>query len=117
MTWGDTLPFGSVVIRCTEALTFAHRVGIWNSSGCTLGAYRATLAKAGVPLGPSKPFLSAVEGGLGAENHHDMLSIKFFEGCNNLLPWSDRPGHPENPSVDLPLFWARGRGPCPVHLP
>ena len=51
------------------------------------------------------------------ENHHDMLSIKLLEGCNNLLPWSSRPGHPENPSGGLPLFMARGRGSCPVHLP
>ena len=45
------------------------------------------------------------------------LSIKIFEGCNNLLPWSSRPGHPENPSGGLPLFYARGRGPCLDHLP
>ena len=34
-----------------------------------------------------------------------------------MLPWSSRPGHPENPSGGLPLFVARGRGSCPVHLP
>ena len=34
-----------------------------------------------------------------------------------MLPWSSRPGHPENPSGGLPLFCARGRGPCLDHLP
>ncbi len=86
-----------MIIGRKEVPTFAHSFGDWNTSSCTVGVYRATLAKARMPcqhgslildpgshygckyptLGPSKPFLSAVEGGMGAKNHHDMLSIEF----------------------------------------
>ena len=73
------------------------------------------MLKRGCP-GPSKPFFRQRRAGW-APKITMICSALNFEGCNNLLPWSSRPGHPENPSGGLPLFMARGRGSCPVHLP